>query len=442
MVTLSSETGKIYVSATWRKEFQNYNSYVLDVPESQILGNLPKRKFEEYLSDITKYSFANGFIAQEFCEFEGRRFVAWGKFWTGEDARGSGRIYELTEGSWSTSPRLVAKTSDYRFRDCSFGKAYGKNYLAAVTQGDGYLIVREVESQSNFSLHIPFYGKHNNKVTTMHFVDFADLDGDGNHEIYLTATTPEFGRFWNNTGYQEWTIFQVKILSDGTLSEAKDIWALPDGTFVKRIKSVQIGKSDAVLVWAEWRLSEDGKSASPFIVYAYYGTGSNQIEKKEVLQIPNKECKEFTAYFPLGKDVPSFQLGCDNWEVYVYRMLGADGGSLKMEEITRISINDKVTDNYSAQRDVLTFWDVIQTHALFGKDFNSDGRDELIVWVNNTGLYRIDFDESLRPSIEEIFHIERVFPEPVGRLMIFSITDTPESEKLPQSPLFESKILN
>lgn len=29
----------------------------------------------------------------------------------------------------------------------------------------------------------------------MHFVDFADLDGDGNHEIYLTATTPEFGRF-------------------------------------------------------------------------------------------------------------------------------------------------------------------------------------------------------------------------------------------------------
>lgn len=76
MVTLSSETGKIYVSATWRKEFQNYNSYVLDVPESQILGNLPKRKFEEYLSDITKYSFANGFIAQEFCEFEGRRFVA------------------------------------------------------------------------------------------------------------------------------------------------------------------------------------------------------------------------------------------------------------------------------------------------------------------------------------------------------------------------------
>lgn len=75
MVTLPSETEKIYVSATWLEEFQSYNSHILDVHESKILGNLPKRKFEEYLSDVTKYSFANGFIAQEFCEFEGRRFV-------------------------------------------------------------------------------------------------------------------------------------------------------------------------------------------------------------------------------------------------------------------------------------------------------------------------------------------------------------------------------
>lgn len=58
--------------------------------------------------------------------------------------------------------------------------------------------------------------------------------------------------------------------------------------------------------------------------------------------------------------------------------------TLVLKERAKFAVNEKVTDNYSAQRDVLVFWDVIQTHAIYGNDFDGDGRDELVIGVNNT----------------------------------------------------------
>ncbi len=75
----------------------------------------------------------------------------------------------------------------------------------------------------------------------------------------------------------------------------------------------------------------------------------------------------------------SFQLGCDNGETYVYEILGDSAESLSFKERAKFAVNEKVTDNYSAQRDILVFWDVIQTHAMFGHDFDGDSKDELVL---------------------------------------------------------------
>lgn len=70
----SDAPGTYYVSATWRGEFKNYKSYVLAVPKKSVPGSKPA-EFDDYARTVSKFSFPEGYIVQEFCEFENRRFV-------------------------------------------------------------------------------------------------------------------------------------------------------------------------------------------------------------------------------------------------------------------------------------------------------------------------------------------------------------------------------
>ncbi len=72
---MQSDWPKLFVSATWRGEFREYRSYVLDLPFSKITGG-KAQTFDDFSKKVTKYMFPEGYIAQEFCEYGDRRFVA------------------------------------------------------------------------------------------------------------------------------------------------------------------------------------------------------------------------------------------------------------------------------------------------------------------------------------------------------------------------------
>lgn len=74
-----SLSGKLYVSATWRGEFTNYNSYVFELSKKEA-ASAKSREFDQFSKEVSKFSFPNGYIVQEFCEYENRRFVVGGRF--------------------------------------------------------------------------------------------------------------------------------------------------------------------------------------------------------------------------------------------------------------------------------------------------------------------------------------------------------------------------
>lgn len=71
--------GTYYVSATWRGEFKAYKSYVLEIAKDSVAKAAPA-EFDEYAKTVSKFSFPEGYIVQEFCENADRRFVVGGKF--------------------------------------------------------------------------------------------------------------------------------------------------------------------------------------------------------------------------------------------------------------------------------------------------------------------------------------------------------------------------
>lgn len=150
-------------------------------------------------------------------------------------------------------------------------------------------------------------------------------------------------------------------------------------SFVKRVKTISVNGKDVVLVGIEGQLTEDGKSKTPFRIEAYYGSENGKPKHRNVLEVQNKECKEFATYSPLGKTVPSFQLGCDNGETYVYEITGTSPEDFGFAQKAKIELNQKIDEKYASMRDALYFWDIVQTHSLFGDDIDSDGKDELLI---------------------------------------------------------------
>lgn len=76
---ISNVPGTYYVSATWRGEFKAYKSYVLEIAKKTVDEAVPT-EFDEYAKTVSKFSFPEGYIVQEFCENGDRRFVVGGKF--------------------------------------------------------------------------------------------------------------------------------------------------------------------------------------------------------------------------------------------------------------------------------------------------------------------------------------------------------------------------
>lgn len=76
---LPNVPGTYYVSATWRGEFKAYKSYVLEIAKKSVIKTAPA-EFDEYAKTVSKFSFPEGYIVQEFCENGDRRFVVGGKF--------------------------------------------------------------------------------------------------------------------------------------------------------------------------------------------------------------------------------------------------------------------------------------------------------------------------------------------------------------------------
>lgn len=75
-------------------------------------------------------------------------------------------------------------SSDARFRDCGTGKVRGKTVFATITHGQGYLYLRVMETGEEHIYHVPYTGIQGKRATLLHFLQFADLDGDGDDEIY------------------------------------------------------------------------------------------------------------------------------------------------------------------------------------------------------------------------------------------------------------------
>jgi hypothetical protein len=119
-----------------------------------------------------------------------------GNLGTGNRSAGTAQVLSFSPtGSGEVISSTVGESTEHRFRDCEFGIIGGQEFLASVTQGDGYLYLYNFDTKDTQIIHLPFMGKENNPTTTLHFVNFADIDDDGTNEIYTTSTTPEFGRF-------------------------------------------------------------------------------------------------------------------------------------------------------------------------------------------------------------------------------------------------------
>ena len=96
-----------------------------------------------------------------------------------------------------------------------------------------------------------------------------------------------------------------------------------------------------------------------------------------------------------------------------------------------------MNEAYVKDSDLLQFWDIVQVHAIFGDDFDHDGKTELLVGVNNTGLYSVDFGNTpSKPEVREIFGVSRQYPEYFGRLTIFSIGTIPPPVAIPPEGIF------
>lgn len=257
-----------------------------------------------------------------------------------------------------------------------------------MTHGSGYLQLEELESKKSRKFHIPYVPKVNvwgdDFVTLFHFIDFIDLDRDGSDEIYFTSTSPYAGVQGAQGQYAEGTVMSLSFPKGSDKPKIEDI-GIPLPAFPRRLTAIRAPFKESVVVLYDGMLNGEGKTVLPVRVYLYSRDAKGEIIKKQAAELSgHSECKTISTLNFL--DSPTIQIGCDNATLYFF---AESGDSLKLVKTMKFS-EKYVTAEYEKKRADLKPWSIYSIHAVFGKDVDGDGKEEMVVGINNDGFYLVN----------------------------------------------------
>lgn len=235
---------------------------------------------------LEKYRFSDiphDFFAQSVNPVNGGVLITGGK--PGNSPK-SGKVYAIGPDGKS---KTYMTTDDFRFRNCSTGSLNGEPYFAGLTHGQGYLQLRNLATGKDRILHIPYVPKVNvwgdNFVTLFHFIDFIDLDRDGNDEIYFTSTSPYAGVQGSQGNYAEGTVMSVSFDKGSDKPKLEDI-GIPLPAFPRRLLALRAPFKESVLVLFDGMLDGEGKTVLPVRAYRFFRDAKGQIVKDKVAELP------------------------------------------------------------------------------------------------------------------------------------------------------------
>ncbi len=279
-------------------------------------------------------------------------------------------------------------TEDFRFRNLAMGTIDGNPMFAGLTHGEGYLHLRNLKTKEDRILHIPYVPQVNvwgdNFATLFHFADFIDLDRDGNDEIYFTSTSPYAGVQGSQGNYAEGTVMSVSFDKGSDKPKLEDV-GIPLPAFPRRLLALRAPFEESVLVLFDGMIDGEGKTVLPVRLFKYTRDEKGAIVKKQVADMPgHSECKTITTFDFL--DEPTVQIGCDNSVLYFFRDEGDKFALVKTMKFSEHLIDEE----YWKKRPDLKPWSIYSIHAVFGRDLDGDGKDELILGINNDGFYLVN----------------------------------------------------
>lgn len=218
-------------------------------------------------------------------------------------------------------------------------------------------------------MKVPFVSKSASSkgVALSHFLEFADIDRDGNEEIYFTVTSPFEGiggaEFADGTAYRADFTGTEWVLSD---------IGVPGTAYARRLKTVRTGAGDQLLAVYEGKLDAEGKTVTPVRLYRY--SQKSGVPAWDVaLELPgHRECKTLTN-FRTGES--ALQIGCDGAVLYEVKM-GASAYSVV--RTLRFSPDADGPGKPTDETGLLP-WETRSIHAVEGGDWNGDGLDELVI---------------------------------------------------------------
>lgn len=334
---------------------------------------------------MEKYRFSDiphDFFAQSVNPVEGGFLLTGGKPGRLEK---EGKVFAIGHDG---KAKLFLTTDDFRFRNIATGTVGGDPVFAGITHGEGYVHFLDLKTKAQRIFHVPYVPKVNvwgaNYSTLMHFVDFIDLDRDGDDELYFTSTSPYAGVQGATSQYAEGTVFAMTFAKDGGKPKIENV-GIPLPAFPRRLLAVRAPFQESVLVLYDGMLNGEGKTVLPVRLFKYVRDAKGEIVKKQVAELPgHSECKTITTLNFL--DQPTVQIGCDNSQLYFFR---DDGEKFTLVKTLKFS-QQFIDQAYEKRRSGLQPWSIYSIHTVFGQDVDGDGKDEMVVGINNDGFYLVD----------------------------------------------------
>lgn len=161
-------------------------------------------------------------------------------------------------------------------------------------------------------MKVPFVSKFASSkgIALSHFLEFADIDHDGNDEIYFTVTSPFEGVPGSGTEAADGTAYRADFTGeDWVLSDI----GVPGAAYARRLKAVRSESGDQLLAVYEGTLDAEGKTVTPVRLYRY-SRKSGVPAWDLALELPgHRECKTLTS-FHAGEN--ALQMGCDGAVLY------------------------------------------------------------------------------------------------------------------------------